>query len=133
MTTTPNHALSLGSLGAARARSMRTMLLAFGLSTLLVQAETPQVTDAAEQAFRHADAELVAIAKKFAAQLTDKTAREDFNQAQAAWQKFREAEARFLADLSSQGGSAWTADFLSLRTNITIERTKQLQKRIHAK
>jgi uncharacterized protein YecT (DUF1311 family) len=112
---------------------VRTTLLSLIVSTLFLHAETPEVTDAAERAFRRADAELAATAKKLSAQLTDRVAREDFERAQTAWKKYCAAEASFRAALTSQGGSAYTTDLLSSRTDLTIERTKQLRKLIQSK
>ena len=119
-------------LGHFSHRQMRTTFLVLSLSTLLLRAETPQVTDAAEKEFRHADTELAVTVKELSAKLTDKVARENFDRAQTAWTKYCKAEASFRAELSSQGGSAYTVDFISSQTDLTIERTKQLRKLIES-
>ena len=111
---------------------MRITIFALSLSTLFLHAETPQVTDAAESEFRRVDIELAITANKLSAKLTDKAVREDFDRAQAAWTKYRAAEASFRATLISQGGSAYTVDFISSQTELTVERTTQLRRLIES-
>lgn len=47
-------------------------------------------------------------------------------EAQLAWLKFRDHEASLRAGISSQGGSSYTTDYLDVRIDLTIDRTKQL-------
>ena len=47
--------------------------------------------------------------------------------AQTAWLVYRDAQAALKAHLTSDGGSAYSTDFLANSTELTIERTKQLK------
>lgn len=114
--------------------------------TLLVPlcAHCSEATDAADNSFQKADAELNTVYEKVIrlldskisnasgnkndrANLANKNAKADLVKAQRAWITFRENEAAARAGVTSQGGSAYAMDYQANMAETTRQRIVQLE------
>ena len=91
----------------------------------------PDVMNAAEKDFKKADSEMNAVYQKALVELAQdsdhgKILIADFKKAQRAWLTFRDAEAACRAGVTSNGGSAYTMNYLANLTSLTLHRTKDL-------
>lgn len=91
----------------------------------------PDVVDTAERDFKKADAEMNAMYQKVLSALAQDTDHgkihiANLKKAQRAWLAFRDAEATARAGASSDGGSAYSMDYLANLKILTIYRTKEL-------
>jgi uncharacterized protein YecT (DUF1311 family) len=86
-----------------------------------------EVIASAERIYKKADTELNVVYKKMLSKLPPGNIRTDFINAQKAWVVFRDLEAKSRAGISSQGGSSYSTDFLSVMAELTTQRVLQLK------
>jgi uncharacterized protein YecT (DUF1311 family) len=77
--------------------------------------------------YKAADAELNGVYRKVTAGL-DENEKGSLRAAQQAWINFRDAECRWQVGPREQGGSIWPLENNGCLTELTLARTKQLQK-----
>jgi uncharacterized protein YecT (DUF1311 family) len=95
-------------------------------SLCLPAAAQSEATAQAEVAFRQVDQELNAAYTALLGKAKARALKNDIREAQRAWLQFRDKEAALQAGVTSQGGSAYTMDYLANRTELTEARIKQL-------
>lgn len=82
----------------------------------------------AEKEFKKADAKLSTVYKELLAHVSDKRIRSDVIEAQKAWIAFRDKDALAMAGITSNGGSAFSLDYLNNLIDLTEERVSQLER-----
>jgi uncharacterized protein YecT (DUF1311 family) len=97
--------------------------LLFSAANAVAQSEATQLAD---KEFRQADALLNRAYQQLQLRLESARARDELAKAQRAWIGFRDSDSAFHAGVSSGGGSAYSTDYLANRTQLTEQRTAQL-------
>ena len=80
----------------------------------------------AEQDFNTADAEMTKVYKELVGNMS-KTDLEELKVAQRAWLQFRDAQAKYEADLAARGGTLYPTIYNGRRAAMTKARTAQLK------
>jgi uncharacterized protein YecT (DUF1311 family) len=98
------------------------------LAAILPARSQSEATLQAEKAFEEAAGELKAVYGMVLDKIRHPKLKQEVQAAQRAWLVFRDREGAARAGVSSQGGSAYSMDYLAARAELTKERTLQLQK-----
>jgi uncharacterized protein YecT (DUF1311 family) len=85
-----------------------------------------EATTQAEIDYKKSNTELNSLYNKVIKKLPDTLSRTKLVNTQKAWIIFRDLDAKFRAEISSNGGSAYSMDFISNLTDLTNQRITQL-------
>lgn len=81
----------------------------------------------AESGYKKIDVELNQVYNELIEVLKVKGSKDDIVKAQRAWIAFRESDAKARAGITSDGGSAYSMDYLANMTEMTQQRVEQLK------
>lgn len=95
------------------------------------QTQSEMNTEAAED-FTRVDRVLNETYKAVMDQM-DEESRTLLKSAQKAWIAYRDAEAKFQADLEARGGSMYPLSLMAYKTTLTQQRTKELEEILESK
>jgi uncharacterized protein YecT (DUF1311 family) len=98
---------------------------------LMAQTQSEMNTEAAED-FTKADRVLNETYKAVVEQV-DEESRVLLKSAQKAWIAYRDAEAKFQADLEARGGSMYPLSLMAYKTTLTQQRTAELEQLLESK
>ena len=98
---------------------------------LMAQTQSEMNTEAAED-FTRADRVLNETYKAVMDQV-DEDSRTLLKSAQKAWIAYRDAEAKFQADLEARGGSMYPLSLMAYKTTLTQQRTSELEQLLENK
>ncbi len=104
------------------------VLILLVLQSARVHAQNQQeMNRQAEQEFNTADAEMTKVYKELVGNMS-KQDLEELKAAQRLWIQFRDAQAKYEADLAARGGSLYPTVYDGRRAAITRARTAELKK-----